>query len=99
MVTSITRMGKNLSDFDRGMIVGARQGGLNISEIVDLLGFSRTTVSRDVADNADIFADNGSRNKKHPVSSSSKINGQKPISNERSEENGQTGQSLTERSQ
>ena len=42
------RMGKkcDLSDFDRGMIVGARQGGLSISETADLLGFSRTTVSR-----------------------------------------------------
>ena len=28
------------------MIVGARQGGLSISETADLLGFSRTTVSR-----------------------------------------------------
>ena len=36
----------DLSDFDRGMIVGAREGGLSISEIADLLGFSRTTVSR-----------------------------------------------------
>ena len=37
------RMGKkcDLSDFDRGMIVGVRQGGLNISETADLLGFSR----------------------------------------------------------
>ena len=36
---SNVRMGKkcDLSDFDRGMIVGARQGGLNISETADLL--------------------------------------------------------------
>ena len=27
--------------FDHGMIVGARQGGLSISETTDLLGFSR----------------------------------------------------------
>ena len=42
------RMGKkcDLSDFDRDMIVGARQGGLSISETADLLGFSHTTVSR-----------------------------------------------------
>ena len=33
-----------LSDFDCGMIVGARQGGLNISETADLLGFPCTTV-------------------------------------------------------
>ena len=36
----------DLSNFDCGMIVGARQGGLSISETSDLLGFSRTTVSR-----------------------------------------------------
>ena len=42
------RIGKkcDLSDFDRGMIVGARQGGLSMSETPDLLGFSCTTVSR-----------------------------------------------------
>ena len=42
------RMGKKcyVSDFDCGMIVGARQGGLSISEIANLLGFSSTTVSR-----------------------------------------------------
>ena len=34
------------SDLDRGMIVGARQGGLSISETADLLGLSHTTVSR-----------------------------------------------------
>ena len=35
-------MGKkcDLSVFDRGMIVGARQGDLSISETADLLGFS-----------------------------------------------------------
>ena len=36
----------DLSDFDCGMIVGARQGGLSISETADLLVFSPTTVSR-----------------------------------------------------
>ena len=36
----------DLTDFDRGMIVGARQGGLSISETADLLGFTHTTVSR-----------------------------------------------------
>ena len=29
----------DLSDFDRGTSVGARQGGLSISETADLLGF------------------------------------------------------------
>ena len=33
-------------DFDRGMIVVARQVGLSISETADLLGFSRKTVFR-----------------------------------------------------
>ncbi len=36
----------DLSDFDRGVIVGARRGGLSISETADLLGFSRMTASR-----------------------------------------------------
>ena len=35
----------DLSDFDRGTIVGARQSGLSISETADLLGFSHTAVS------------------------------------------------------
>uniref|UniRef100_A0A0E9WIG8 Transposase Tc1-like domain-containing protein n=1 Tax=Anguilla anguilla TaxID=7936 RepID=A0A0E9WIG8_ANGAN len=41
-------MGKtrDLSDFDRGTIVGARCYGSSISETAALLGFSRTTVSR-----------------------------------------------------
>jgi len=33
-------------DFERGMFVGVRQAGLSISETADLLGFSRTTISR-----------------------------------------------------
>ncbi len=36
----------DLSDFDRGMVVGARRPGLSISKTADLLGFSRTTISR-----------------------------------------------------
>ncbi len=38
-------MGKkgDLSDFERGMVVGPR---LSISKTDDLLGFSRTTISR-----------------------------------------------------
>ncbi len=41
-------MGKkgDLSDFERGMVVGARRFGLSISKTADLLGFSRTTISR-----------------------------------------------------
>ncbi len=36
-------MGKkrDLSDFERGMVVGARRAGLSISKTDDLLGFSR----------------------------------------------------------
>ena len=39
------RMGKkcDLRDFDGEMIVGARRGGLSISETADLLEFSCTT--------------------------------------------------------
>ncbi len=42
------RTGKkeDLSDFERGMVVGARRAGLSISKTADLLGFSRTTISR-----------------------------------------------------
>uniref|UniRef100_A0A8C1HD08 Tc3 transposase DNA binding domain-containing protein n=1 Tax=Cyprinus carpio carpio TaxID=630221 RepID=A0A8C1HD08_CYPCA len=41
-------MGKkgDLSNFERGMVVGARQAGLSISQSAQLLGFSRTTISR-----------------------------------------------------
>ncbi len=41
-------MGKkgDLSDFERGMVGGARRAGLSISKTADLLGFSRTTISR-----------------------------------------------------
>uniref|UniRef100_A0A9J7YSR6 Tc3 transposase DNA binding domain-containing protein n=1 Tax=Cyprinus carpio carpio TaxID=630221 RepID=A0A9J7YSR6_CYPCA len=41
-------MGKkgDLSDFERGMVVGARLAGLSISKTADLLRFSRTTISR-----------------------------------------------------
>ncbi len=40
-------MGKkgDLSDFECGMVVGARRAGLSISKTADLLGFSRTTIS------------------------------------------------------
>ncbi len=36
----------DLRDFECGMVVGARRTGLSISETADLLGFSRTTISR-----------------------------------------------------
>ncbi|GAA6231857.1 uncharacterized protein LOC117770271 isoform X1, partial [Lates japonicus] len=41
-------MGKSrdLSEFERGMIVGARRAGSSISETVKRLGFSKTAVSR-----------------------------------------------------
>ncbi len=41
-------MGKkgDLIDFECGMVVGARRAGLSISKTADLLGFSRTTISR-----------------------------------------------------
>ncbi len=41
-------MGKkgDLSDFERGMVVGARRADLSISKTADLLGFSRITISR-----------------------------------------------------
>ena len=61
---SNVRMGKkcNLSDFDSGMIVGARQGGLSVSVTTDLLYFSQTTV---------LFAENGVKNPKKTCSDSS----------------------------
>ncbi len=42
------KMGKkgDLSDFERGTVVGARQAGLSISNTADLLRFSHTTISR-----------------------------------------------------
>ncbi len=42
------RTGKkgDLSDSERGMVVGARRAALSISQTADLLGFSRTTISR-----------------------------------------------------
>ena len=36
----------DVSDFKRGMFVGARRAGLSISETADLLGFSHTIISR-----------------------------------------------------
>ncbi len=41
-------MGKkgDLSDFECGMVVGAKLADMSISKTADLLGFSRTTISR-----------------------------------------------------
>ncbi len=41
-------MGKkgDLSDFERGMVVGARRADLSIYKTADLLGFSHTNISR-----------------------------------------------------
>ncbi len=39
-------MGKkgDLSDFEHGVVVGARRAGLSISETADFLGFSHATI-------------------------------------------------------
>ncbi len=37
---------RDLSDFKRGIVIGARRAGLSISKTADLLGFSLTTISR-----------------------------------------------------
>jgi len=36
----------DLSNFERGMVVGARRASLSISQSAQLLGFSRTTIFR-----------------------------------------------------
>jgi len=36
----------DLSNFERGMVVGARRAGLSILQSAQLLGFSSTTISR-----------------------------------------------------
>ncbi len=40
------RKKRDLRDFERGIVVGARRTGLSISKTADLLGFSHTTISR-----------------------------------------------------
>ncbi len=52
-------MGKKwyLSDFERGMVVGARRAGLSISKTADLLGFSRTRVYREWYEKEKIFSE------------------------------------------
>ncbi|GBM56534.1 hypothetical protein AVEN_140602-1 [Araneus ventricosus] len=37
---------QDLSDFERGVIIGAREMGHSISEVAMKFGFSRTTISR-----------------------------------------------------
>ncbi len=37
---------EDLSDFERGIVVGLRRAGLSISKTADLLGFSHSTISR-----------------------------------------------------
>ncbi len=56
-------MGKkgDLSDFERGMVVGARQADLSISKTEDLLGYSHTILG---------FTENGPKKIKYPVSGS-----------------------------
>ncbi len=51
------------SDFERGMVVGARRAGLSISKTADLLGFSRTTISMFTE-----FTEKGQKKRKYPVS-------------------------------
>ncbi len=55
-------MGKkrDLSDFERGMVVGARRAALSISQTADLLGF-HTQPSLG-------FTENGPKKRKYPVS-------------------------------
>ena len=41
---------RDLSDFEKGQIVGARMAGASITKTVELLGFSRATISRTMSE-------------------------------------------------
>ncbi len=53
------RKKRDLSDFERGMVVGARRAGLSISKTADLLGQPSLG-----------FTENGSKKRKYSVSGS-----------------------------
>ena len=71
---------RNLSNFDRGMIVDATHGDSSISETAAFLGFLRTTVSRVYRERCD----------KQNTFSERQFCGLNHLVNERSEENVQT---------